>query len=339
MENDEMIEFRKSMSQYKKTGLITECFHHKKEECKGKIKQAHSLQRNGRLSIIEGEVNGQMSVYSFTDYESDETTLIKTLKPIGKAIASTFFGFCDYHDTSLFSPIENYKFVDNDKNCFLHSYRSFAHSYHRKKEQLKAFKTSSDYTKIFDECQLAAMIKGAEIAVKEGEYYKEKLDVLIENEAYGELEYLTYIIPYKIPIACSTVIQPYYIYKGTPINNHIDENIMYSSLMMTILPDHGQTIVILACFNDDAKSITFLDELSKLPFLKLEKAISALLITVENVFLAPALWNSLSLKEQTELCNEIMNDMIPESFQIKKSFPKSKFNFFEKKFSAEKLII
>ncbi|MCW3083674.1 MAG: hypothetical protein JWP12_1040 [Bacteroidetes bacterium] len=36
------------------------------------IKQSHSIQRNGRLSIIEGDVNGQQAIYTFTEVESDE---------------------------------------------------------------------------------------------------------------------------------------------------------------------------------------------------------------------------------------------------------------------------
>ena len=50
-------EFNRFASDAKKVGIIKECFHHKKDECVGKIKQAHSIQRNGRLSIIESEVN------------------------------------------------------------------------------------------------------------------------------------------------------------------------------------------------------------------------------------------------------------------------------------------
>lgn len=339
MKKDVIIEHKKGMTQYHKTGLITECFHHNKNECGNIIKKAHSLQRNGRLSIIEGEVNGQMSIYSFGEFESDETKLIKTLKPIGKAIASTFFGFCDYHDTNLFSPIENFKFIDNDKHCFLHSYRSFAHSYHKNKQQLKAFKTESLYTDKFKSYELQWMLQGSSTSVNEMEFYKNKLDELIENESYDELEYLTYTIPYKVPIACSSIIQPYFSYQGKPINNHLDENVRYSILMLTVLPDNEQTIVIISCFNDDLKSVNFLDELDELPPLKLEKAISALLITVENVFLSPALWNSLNQKEQDQLCLEIMEDMNYEGIVAKGVFPKSSFNFFDKRFSAKNLKI
>lgn len=142
-EKEKLLEFRKVMSEFKKSSRITECFYQDKTKCKGEIIQSHSLQRNGRLSIIEGEVNGNQMIYTFTETVADASTMHKSLKPIGKAQASTFFGFCSFHDKSLFSPIEDNPFDESDMHCFLHSYRSYAHSYHRKKEQLKAYETDS----------------------------------------------------------------------------------------------------------------------------------------------------------------------------------------------------
>ena len=133
------IEFRKTINTFSKLGKIQECFYHDKQLCQGEIKQSHSIQRNGRLSLIEGDVNGNKMIYTFTETEIDENTLIKSLKPVGKGSASTFFGFCDYHDTHLFSPIESKPFNDSSEHLFLHSYRSFAHSYHRMKEILKSY--------------------------------------------------------------------------------------------------------------------------------------------------------------------------------------------------------
>lgn len=228
------------MEAFKKTGRIFECFCSDKTSCKGEIKQSHSLQRNGRLSIIEGEVNGNNCIYTFTDFEFDESSAIKGLKPIGKATASTFFGFCDYHDTTLFSPIENFQFDESDKHCFLHSYRSFAHSYHRKKEELKAYISESAFSKLFQMEILIGLINGALLSVEEMESRKNKLDDLLNNNEFDELEYLTFVEPEKFPVACSSLISPLYSYNGVPMNNHLDSSIMYSHIMLTAeLSEHS----------------------------------------------------------------------------------------------------
>ena len=69
---DRKIQYKKALADFKKVSQITECFYHDKSYCRGEIKQSHSLQKNGRLSIIEGNVNGQNLIYSFAQTELDE---------------------------------------------------------------------------------------------------------------------------------------------------------------------------------------------------------------------------------------------------------------------------
>ena len=328
--------FQKATKVFRNTGRISECFYHDKSQCAGDIKQSHSIQRNGRLSLIEGEVNGQKVIYTFTEAEVDEHTTHRTLKPIGKGAASTFFGFCDYHDTNLFSPIETNPFDESDKHCFLHSYRSFAHSYHRKKEEHKAYTAESDFTKLMPPQVRADMIKGIEMGLVEGGIAKNKLDAMIQNSEYDGLAYFTYILPNCFPIACSSQIMPPYSIKNVSMNNHFDPEIPYSDILLTVLPDNDQTIIIFACFPDDKKGIMLLDELDSLYTLPLQKAISTLLITcAENTFFAPALWNALGDTGQRQLCAELKRTA--DLFNEDESFIFSKINFFDDKFSKRRL--
>lgn len=328
------IEFNKNFSEYKRTGRIAECFYHNKSECKGIIKQSHSIQRNGRLSIIEGEVNSNKVIYTFTEIEFDYKGNIKSLIPIGKGTASTFFGFCDFHDSALFAPIENFPFDNSDKHCFLHSYRAFAHSYHKKKEQLKAFESDSNYTKSINPNQLTQLILSVREAIDELEINKRKLDSQIDCELYNYLEYFTYIIPEKYPIACSSIINPYYSYYGTAMDIQKNGYLQFSHIMITILPDDDQTIIIFASFPEDKKGILFLNELHELKDYQLDKAISSILIScAENTFFAPALWDKLGEEGQIQLCNELNEYM----FSVPSTFKHSRTNFFENKFSAKNL--
>lgn len=43
-------------------------------------------------------------------------------KKEGRKIATTFFGFCDYHDTVIFRDIEDINFQKTDKQIFLFTY-------------------------------------------------------------------------------------------------------------------------------------------------------------------------------------------------------------------------
>lgn len=335
---DKKKHFKKEMSSYKNVGRITECFYHDKLACKGAIKQSHSLQRNGRLSLIEGNVNGNQMIYTFTETEIDEFSAHKSLIPIGKSSASTFFGFCDHHDSLLFSTIETKPFDGSDEHCFLHSYRSFAHSYHKKKEQLKAYVSKSDFTKRINPSFMASLIASNELAVQEGEVQKNKIDALMQNSDFGGLDYLIYTLPEVFPIACSSQIMPAYSYKNKPINNHNDPSIPFSPLMLTVLPDHSQTIIILACFPDDEKALILFNELDNLYPLKFQKAISSLLIScAENTFFSPSMWNAMGSIGQKQLCLELQKSA--DLNYNPPFFEHSKINFFDNKYSSSRLAI
>lgn len=85
--------------------------------CRGKIVQAHSIQRNGGLSLIAR--NGH--VYRFF---GDYSTFVRTsgkieAELIGLNTASTFTGFCDHHDDVTFAPLEKRPFQPTLEQIFL----------------------------------------------------------------------------------------------------------------------------------------------------------------------------------------------------------------------------
>ena len=119
---------------------IKKCFYHKKTECKGDVISAHSIPQSGRLDLIKGVVNKKNKVFSLSEIFIENGIVKKGIRAIGwgKKAASTFFGFCAHHDKELFKPIENNNDFDNSpEHCFLHSYRSFAFSYHELKKTYK----------------------------------------------------------------------------------------------------------------------------------------------------------------------------------------------------------
>jgi hypothetical protein len=326
-----LIKYRKLMASFKKDSIIKECFHHQKELCHGEIKQSHSIQRNGRLSIIEGDVNGNQCLYTITKSIPNDKHLLGDLMPIGKKEASTFFGFCDYHDTDLFNPVENYPFDNSDKHLFLHSYRSFAHSHHRKNEDNKIYHdVNSDFIQAMPKEWVDLMQEGIAMAIADSKKRKEQIDHFIENEIYDGLEYLVYEKKGLYPFAVSSQISPRVSYKNRPMNNHIDPLIPFSQPMITFLPDKDSTFAIIAAFPDDEPGVNLLNELDAISGIKLEKAITSLIIAnCENTFFSPTFWNSLSKKEQRQFLNEFEINTMNETYANK--FFNSAFNFFDEK--------
>lgn len=83
--------YNNALSRIRKEAKITDCFYHDKRECKLPFKNAHSLQRQGSLKILEKEKNGNRYLFSHTERYLNSHFL--DLKPIGRKTASTFYGF------------------------------------------------------------------------------------------------------------------------------------------------------------------------------------------------------------------------------------------------------
>lgn len=254
------------------------------------------------------------------------------LKPIGKAKASTFFGFCDYHDSFLFAEIENEPFVDNETHCFLHSYRAFAHSQHRKSEQIRAFSNKSEFLNTIT-TNREKLLEGTLIGYEEGEITRKRFNEIIDNNSYSELETLTIRYSEFYPIACSSSFTPKYSPKtNTGLNNHTDKTILFEPVFINIIPDLDGTILILSCLPEHEKSLRYIDEFDSLNSIKQDKILSSITIgEIENVFISPHIYNKLTLNEKKILIEELKNTTIFTNSNNSSHFI-SKLNFFEDRF-------
>lgn len=325
--------WKNQISKFKSDSKIKECFHFDSDSCKGKIKSAHSLQKNGVLSLLEAEINKNNVVYSFL-YPKLKGFLPIGFEPLGKKDASTFHGFCDFHDTTIFSEIENNPInIDSDKHCFLLCYRAFAKEYHTKIEINKGFKNNELYNEPQNQEMQEDMINGSELAIKDLKGVKTRLNNLLKDKKYNGLEYFTYSIGHTIPIACATSITPSYSYNGTLLNKSVDENDTYENVMITVLPTKEETYVIFGCFPEDFRSIKYIDELENLPDKVLENAITSILIgEVENTFISPLIWERMTKREREFLMQEIF--FTSPLFQTRQEeFFISSLNLFDRKFA------
>ncbi len=317
MDNEESInrikEFNVLQSKISASATIKDCFHHNKSQCKLPIKSAHSLQKQGALKQLERNIYGNMKLYCHSERVINIKENFLDLKPIGRKEASTFFGFCDYHDTKLFSVIENdpeVTDIDSNEHCFLHSYRSFAHSYHRKYEEYKLF--SSNDNEIVEILIKRYGVSGIKenlyyigLALKDLEKPKSLLDSYIDNCDYGELDYLVFEFPYKIPIGCAASITPSHTYSGKEINTSSDPNFEYSNIITTVIPFSNRSIVILAAFKNEPNGVMFLDEIDNIKYeVEKQKFLSYILMNnAENCFLSPDFYNKMNFLNKKRYCS------------------------------------
>lgn len=334
--------YNAAISRLRKEAKIKDCFYHDKSECKLPFKNAHSLQRQGALKILEKENKGNKYLFSHTERYFNSEFSFLDLNPVGRKRASTFFGFCDYHDTNLFSPIENEpecSDIESDEHCFLHSYRSFAHSYHRKYEDWKLHNTTDPIIremviKSYGEYGVQGFKngkKGISTALNDFKKSKKKLDSMISEKRYDGLDYYTLELDYTAPVACASATTPEFTFNRHKINYSTDPNYEYSPVITTVLPFSDRTLIILAVFPDQPNGIKFIDEIASIKYdLILEKYLSFHLLNhAENCYLSPHFYDEKDVKWKIKYCN-LLDHMMSSTtpiFSFTKNFP---INYFAK---------
>ncbi len=115
------------------------CLHPLKEECKGKIKNAHTIQNSRILDqlVVDGHVYA-IKIQIDDPLEGPTSKLKKT----SRNKVTTFTGFCDYHDSNVFSSIETIEYTKTDEQNFLFAYRVFSQEYWKILMKKKSIQTA-----------------------------------------------------------------------------------------------------------------------------------------------------------------------------------------------------
>lgn len=326
-------EYKKAVSKFKNDSRIKECFHFDHNKCDENIIRAHSLQKNGVLSLLEEEVNGNLSIYSFLHKEINNQLEPVGFIPMGKKETSTFHGFCKHHDLEIFKPIENYDVdLENDEHCFLLTYRAFAKDFHAKYESIQGYKKNSQMHESLPNF-IEQIIAGSELGNRDGIYVKNRFNEILQNRNYEELEYFTYKLNYRIPLALASSMTPDFYMTNKAFNLSVDPKVIYEHVNFVVLPTKNyETLILLSCLPEHKKAINFIDQIHDLPKLKLLKIFTSLAIGyVENTFISPRLYNKLNSNEKKQLIYElkISNPIIRSSLG---KFFTSKLNFFDERF-------
>jgi len=288
-------------SDYKKHSSEKRCFHRDKTNCSSQIKKAHSIQKEKILVQLEETINKNRVFYSFDSTKTDENFNTIGFIPIGKKKASIFTGFCGFHDSKLFSPIENFDLKFTQEQKFLISYRSFAHSFHQISEIYNWYLSDAKFIQKLPNDYVEHHKMVTERRICRMSEYKMIIDNLMEKSEYDKPNYHLRIIKPFVPIACSSVLSPMYTYN----NRYMRTNWYSSNLILNVIPDNDRTIILLTHFNEDHQGKKLFEELKELNDDDFTNAISSLMIyCTENTFLSPKLWNKFSDEDKLQVFRE-----------------------------------
>lgn len=331
------------------------CLHPKQEDCKPPIKHAHSIQNHGVLSQIS--VNNHVRAFRTDKTQIMDAKLIDsktvqgkyTMESVGVNKATTQTCFCNFHDSTLFAPIESNPngFQKTDlEQLFIYAYKAFAFEYYKSKVALIALQNF--FKRIPQRLRKYPFLfvpnyRQAQLKDREMEFYKDFFDNALINKEYTRIETKIIEIPFKIAFTTTECITPMFDLQGKRIHNIT--NGLLRRMFITIFPNHNCSYILLSYLDlDKGVFEKYVEQLSSLDKTVLYEYLSTFLpLYSENLVISPKLWDRWKTEGQeafNSLINIFNNDIIKLEFKLttnisiflkaNKILPKCSCNLFEK---------
>ena len=322
-----------SMQNIKREAQIKNCLHPNKSECSDRIVKAHAIQNNRILKKMAE--NGMVITLDGTSHYLFQTSNTK-----GRGIATTFTGFCMYHDKTLFQEIEDKDFIGSKKQIFLFTYRTMAWHYHKKLEQTNAtciqlekmIKQGYDLAKSDDYIEY---LTGLKLGVADNKREKQMLDNALLSGNYDIINSWIWELPYEVSIAVSMMTELEHDICGNQIND-LGKDIETRKLYLNIFPMDGKSFCIWSWLNiNDSAYKVFTEQFSKLEIKDRENYFNNNLPRwTDSIVISPRLWNKWGSGIQEGLIAHANFDMLyrameKENNKYAYTYMDTPWNFFE----------
>lgn len=195
--------------------------------CRGKgVIRSHSIQRGGGLSAI-AEAGHVLTSKSSSLQETERRKGKPALSRIGLNRASTFPGFCSFHDAQLFRPIERGDIEVNPHTAFLFGYRAFCLELQRKRASLEFHRSMRHRLdagrNLLDQyaiqCDLLAGRFGVEVGLRDLEKARPIWDRTLLSNDFSSVHFVALWLDELLPVAASTAHLPATDFAGAKIQD------------------------------------------------------------------------------------------------------------------------
>ena len=290
-----------------------------KHECTKTIIKAHSVSKSSSLKEIakDGHV-----LTTFKGYKQSSGGLTLEPRKVGINQASTFTGFCSFHDNSLFSPIEDEDFTLTESNCFLVAYRAIAREVFVKisvSSTLDMIKSLDNGKSLPDQIQIQAghdhLNTNNDLTTGDLQYIKKILDTCLEKQDFRSTNHLVFTLDAVPNVMASAVVGLTFDFQGNKIQNMSkDPNVIPDYLTINVFSSNGNGYIVLSWLELQKKScIHFYKSLmkTKSPSDSLALFIFAM---IENIYLSEEWWLNLKAGEKKVLTNVISQGVDTPTF-------------------------
>ena len=293
-----------------KSSRISTCFHPSKEDCSKDIINAHSLQNNGVLSLLSDNglvvcIEPGVGIHG----------LKLNIKDQSKNKATTFRGFCKYHDTELFKPIETHEYNPNSlEQNYIFAYRVYAYEYYKKIVAMKTFqKMVRKIPSRLRNKEFIVFYRNYQLSLLDLEEYKNIFDKALLSKEFDRVYSYVIEFDYQLSFASCFGYSPLFDFNGNELNLLLMLSGNQERLKMnfvTILPQKDKSYLIYSWLKDDNEHFNRLgQQLESYSVTDIKKLFNNLLPEyTENMVFAPKLWNRFSDDIKSEIVKRIQGD-------------------------------
>lgn len=300
--------------------------------CSGKIIKAHTVSKSGCLKQIAENSHVMGTKTSLSELISTEGSLV--IKKVGINDASTFTGFCSYHDKELFAALEDQKITLSDEQLFLLAYRSTSRELYAKEEQLLGidFMRISDrgqplHIQRFIQMQANLQEVGIKLALDELGLIKGEMDGLLLNCKFDEMNHFVIELSDVPDVLVSGSTQPEFDFSGARLQRLGMHNGKLSHMIYNAISYEGKGCFVFSWLSiHDEVCKKFIDSLMSVSSLELSTALVKYCYTFcENTWASPVWWDGLAERQKAELNRRVQlhgfnpaqaHELIPDDFKF-----------------------
>ncbi len=277
------------------------------EKC-SKIIDAHTVQR---AKTMEELVDATNHVLTFYPYTPDESTGLPQLLRRGWRQASTFTGFCAFHDSVTFAPIETSDQIPDTERAFLFSYRALCHELYQKitvQQATKAILRSADRGMPVDQQAAiqhtyAVASAGRGKAILNLREVKELADTELQSANYNGWSFTILLFDGPLSLATSGVPTPNQDFDGRELQVLHDPSARVEHLYVSIASvAESRVAVVLGWRRQHVAPERLVQSLlSRDRDMIASYLVQYVFAHLENVYFADWWWSDLSPEQQAHI--------------------------------------
>ncbi|PKO39689.1 MAG: hypothetical protein CVU33_04120 [Betaproteobacteria bacterium HGW-Betaproteobacteria-6] len=195
------------------------CLHYSNGDRCNEVVSAHSIQKRGQLNLIaeDGHVYRLNADFSILE----KTKGFPSLKKTGVNRASTFAGYCKYHDNELFEPIDNFPLGPEREQIALYAYRSLCREFFVKENAVKVLAKMKDHPELDESSRrfLSALLIGHSLGLEGLKHHKSIFDTALSGSNFEQFEFTYFTSRSPCSVQLSGLLYPDYDFEG----NHLQD--------------------------------------------------------------------------------------------------------------------